>query len=142
LVEEPRKNEENLSIWSQSTWKNKRNSLYFYLDKRHESSSLPSQLIWHSQCAKCTPWVHGPTIGVGPCTHYVHFSQRKCHIWVGYVTYKTHKPSTLIMLISVVYTNFLLKAITSYAKWIFLPRAKLLMLLKKNDFYTRGVHSM
>jgi hypothetical protein len=43
--------------------------------------------------------------------------------------------TTLIMLISVVYTNFLLKAITSYAKWIFLPIAKLLMLLKKNDFY-------
>ena len=58
---------------------------------------------------------------VCPLTTVAHFS-----ILDGEVT-------TLIMLM--VYTNFLLKAIASYAKWVFLPRAKLLMLLKKNDFY-------
>jgi hypothetical protein len=33
-----------------------------------------SHLIPHSQCEKCTPWVHGPTPIVGPCTQSVHLT--------------------------------------------------------------------
>ena len=43
--------------------------------------------------------------------------------------------TTLKMIFSVIHTNFLLNIITSHAKCIFLLREKLLVLLKKNDFY-------
>ena len=52
---------------------------------------MESSLFTASSCnlplEKCTRWVHCPMIGVGSCTHYVHFSHWECHMsWLWFYT--------------------------------------------------------